>query len=125
MFDEKRDLSPDARREIEDEVRDVVKRLDPVGGVHARLYDDRERAIEEGRRDIGSGAAALAQEHLVIANELMRLAGNAYHNSPNGLDRVAEEILSETLEKTHRANGHAITLLRRVHKFTERGGWRR
>lgn len=96
-----RDLGRYYRRtlpEREVDVHEVERELDAElserhrgRGLKAIVYDDRQRYMEEQRRSVQQQAASLAQEHLVIAHELMRLAGNGVWNSPVGFDRVLEE----------------------------------
>lgn len=80
-----------------------------------RVYDERERFMEEQRRQVQQHAAALAQRYLVIAHELMRAAGNGVWNSPVGFDRVLMDIMEavqreagEALRSGGELNAHAV-----------------
>lgn len=67
----------------------------------ALVYDDRQRFMEEQRRQVQQQAAGLAQAHLEVAYELMRLAGNGVWNSPVGFDRVLVDGMTAIRAETH------------------------
>lgn len=93
-------------------------------GLWVTVHDDRDRAIGEGKRELGTGAAALAQRLLKSADELMRMAGNAQHNSPNGFDRVAEGVLRKVDAELVAAMRDSLRLRELCAEWVDRGGWR-
>lgn len=118
------DLTPELRRLLSDRLEAVVRESAGLPeGVWFTVHDDRSRAVDAGVRDLGSGAAAVAQELLKAADELMRMAGNAQHNSPNGFDKVARGVLQATLERLAKAQREVLRYQGRLHEWVDRGGW--
>jgi hypothetical protein len=126
MDDQERDLSEAGGRRVRHAVEAAVQDAaaeEGVEGVWATVHDDRSRVVAAGMRELGTGAASLAQQLLKAADELMRMAGNAQHNSPNGFDTVARDVLHGTAEKLHRAQGEVLRYQERLHKWVDRSGW--
>lgn len=96
----------------------------PPEGLWVTVHDDRSRALDHFRRSLCSGAAAAAQELLKAADELMRMSGNGRHNSINGFDRVAEEVLTETMVRLVEAQKRTLRMWAELTEMVDRGGWR-
>jgi hypothetical protein len=94
----------DIYREVEEPLQEIADERWPGAKLRIRAYDDRQRFLEETRRQAQSAAAALAQRHLAIANELMRLTGNSAWNSPAG----TAEVLDEGMEAIQRETGEVM-----------------
>jgi hypothetical protein len=92
-------------------------------GLHVRVYDDRERTLRSGQADLGSHAAVIAQALVMAAHDMMRVAGNARHNSPNGFDRVMRKAIRDCREAMHKADDSLLRAERELNEWVERGGW--
>jgi hypothetical protein len=88
-----------------------------------RVYDDRERALRSGQSDLGSHAAAIAQALVMAAHDMMRVAGNSRHNSPNGFDKVMREAIRACRESMHKADDSLLRAERELDEWVKRGGW--
>lgn len=124
MGDEGRDLPREQYLEVQQAAAAAAEAAAPdVEGLHAVVYDDRERALDAYRRDLVSGAAAAAQQILKAADRLMLMTGNGTWNSPNGFDRVAFAALQEAEEELAEAQRKITRLRREAIEYVDRGGW--
>ena len=124
MYDERRDIPRERRSEVREAAVSAAQAAAPdVDGLSVIVYDDRERALAEGRRDLVSGAAATAQKLLKAADRLMTMAGNGTWNSANGFDRVAFRALQDAEEELLAALPRILELRSKTMAYVERGGW--
>lgn len=126
LGDQGRDLPRDPKdyMMVQDAAQAAAREAAPgVDGISVVVFDDRERALAEFRRDLVSGAAVASQRVLTGASEMMRMTGNGTWNSPNGFDRVAFDTLRQAEEALLEALVAVQDLRAEAMAYVERGGW--
>lgn len=100
--------------------KDLARRFGKEVHLAVQVFDDRERQMDQHRRQMQSESAALAQRLLECAHALMNLSGRASWDSLSGVASTAVQRLSDVHDTLGTVAAYELPRLKREAEDFER-----